>query len=261
MLMSDTSWRCPYCKQIATITNNNISEKNHNFSCNNKDGDLAVRTAVIVCPNNKCREYTITAYLYKVSYAGTRSETYIKPERLKWELKPESCAQALPDYIPKPIRDDYIEACLICEKSPKASATLSRRCVQGMIRDYWGISKKRLVDEVAALKDKIDLSTWKAIDAVRSVGNIGAHMEQDINVIIDVEANEANLLIGLIESLLEDWYVRRYERDQQMQKVIDLAQTKDAAKVLPESDMSAIALMSEGSPVADVADDCLKYLS
>ena len=54
--------------------------------------------------------------------------------------------------------------------------------------------------------------TWDAIDAVRKVGNIGAHIEKDINVIIDVEPREAELLIGLIEMLLKDWYVVREER-------------------------------------------------
>jgi hypothetical protein len=48
----------------------------------------------------------------------------------------------LPDYIPEQIKDDYYEACSILNLSPKASATLARRCLQGMIRDFWGITKK-----------------------------------------------------------------------------------------------------------------------
>ena len=31
---------------------------------------------------------------------------------------------------------------------------------------------------------------WQAIDAVRSIGNIGAHMEKDINLIVDVDPEE-----------------------------------------------------------------------
>ena len=72
-----------------------------------------------------------------------------------WNLIPPSSAKAFPDYVPKPIRDDYLEACLIRDLSPKASATLSRRCLQGMIRDFWGIKKTRLVDEIEAVKDKM----------------------------------------------------------------------------------------------------------
>jgi hypothetical protein len=105
----------------------------------------------------------------------------------EWLLRPSSLALVFPDYVPAPIRQDYEEACKIRNLSPKASATLSRRCLQGIIRDFKGIVKKRLVDEIDALRDEVDPDTWAAIDAVRQIGNIGAHMEKDINEIIDVE--------------------------------------------------------------------------
>jgi hypothetical protein len=41
----------------------------------------------------------------------------------------------------------------------------------------------------------------EAIDIVRNIGNIGAHMEADINVIVDVDPDEAQTLIELIETL------------------------------------------------------------
>jgi hypothetical protein len=149
-------------------------------------------------------------------------------------VRPKSLAKPFPAYIPPAILDDYKEACLIVNDSPKASATLSRRCIQGIIRDFWKISKPRLIDEIKELETKIDVSTWRAIDGVRSVGNIGAHMEKDINLIVDVEPEEAKTLIGLIEFLLKDWYVARHDREEHMQKVIDLAQSKaDAKKALP----------------------------
>ena len=100
-------------------------------------------------------------------------------------MEPDTSIQAkvFPDYVPAAIRADYLEACLVRDLSPKASATLSRRCLQGMIRDFWGIKKARLIDEIEALKDKTDELTWEAIDSVRSIGNIGAHMQKDIDLI------------------------------------------------------------------------------
>lgn len=77
--------------------------------------------------------------------------------------------------MPGPIVEDYNEACLIRDLSPKASATLARRCLQGRIRDSWGLSENRLIDEIRKLSDKVDPETWAAIDAVRGVGNTGAH--------------------------------------------------------------------------------------
>src|SRR5206468_12920778 len=125
---------------------------------------------------------------------------------------------------------DYKEACLIASLSPKASATLARRCLQGMIRDFWGVKPARLFDEIAAIEDKVDKEAWDAIEAVRKVGNIGAHMETDINVIVDVEPEEAKLLIGLIETLVEEWYIARHDRKSRFGKLVDLAKDKLLAK-------------------------------
>lgn len=227
-MSSDYSWTCPYCRQVATITRSNVSGSTHSFENNNKLGLLAIRTDVIVCPNSKCRDFTITASLYHAAYDPNIK--LVGNSILVWSLKPQSSAKPFPSYVPAAIREDYEEACSICNLSPKASATLSRRCLQGIIRDFWGITKSRLIDEVNELKEKIDSTTWQAIDSVRSIGNIGAHMEKDINVIIDVETEEASLLLRLIEVLIDEWYVRRHEREMHMQKVISAAQAKVAAK-------------------------------
>jgi hypothetical protein len=128
--------------------------------------------------------------------------------------------------VPQAIREDYGEACLIRDLSPKASATLSRRCLQGILRDFWKANPGRLADEIQEVKDRIDPVTWDAIQAVRKLGNIGAHMEKDINLIVDVDSEEAALLIGLVETLLKEWYVAREERKVRMAAVIAAAASK-----------------------------------
>jgi hypothetical protein len=225
---NDYSWTCPYCRQIATIKSDNVSSDTHYFDKSNKLGEIGLHTFVTVCPNSKCCEFTIKATLYKVEYNPGR--TLVGKPILSWNLKPQSSAKPFPSYIPASILQDYEEGCEICSLSPKASATLSRRCLQGIIRDYWGISKTRLIDEINELKGKIDSTTWQAIDAVRSIGNIGAHMEKDINLIVDVEPEEADLLLRLIEVLLDEWYIRCHEREEHMQKVISAARAKVVEK-------------------------------
>ncbi|MDI6764271.1 MAG: DUF4145 domain-containing protein [Thermodesulfobacteriota bacterium] len=181
---------------------------------------------IIVCPNPKCRQQTISLVVFQYN----ASNQQLGEKVYSWHLKPESEAKPFPDYIPAQLRNDYEEACLIKNKSPKASATLSRRCLQGMIRDFWGIKKSRLIDEIEDLKAKVDATTWEAIDSVRHVGNIGAHMEKDVNLIIDVDPDEAGLLIWLIETLFQEWYVARYERETKMKALAKLADEKKAAK-------------------------------
>jgi Domain of unknown function (DUF4145) len=229
------SWTCPYCNRIATITDNNVSNDKHEFKNGNReDSELWLETYAVVCPNPDCREYTINASLSKAAYnPGHQRWEREKPALMEWCLRPKSKAKPFPSYIPNPIMEDYQEACVILNDSPKASATLSRRCLQGIIRDFWGISKPRLVEEVNALQGKVDPSTWAAIDAVRSIGNIGAHMEKDINLIIDVDPGEAEMLIQLLETLFKEWYVNRNDRDEQMKQIVAIAQAKAAQKVKP----------------------------
>lgn len=229
------SWRCPFCGQIGTVREYDIQSNQTLMSVDNRHGRIFLISDFIVCPNDKCKEYTLAVSLWSAAQDPTTG--YLAPAGdnplQRWKLIPPSDAKVLPTYVPKPIIDDYLEACAIKDLSPKASATLARRCLQGMIRDFWGISKARLVEEVGALRDKVYPQTWDAIDAMRHIGNIGAHMEQDINVIIDVDPNEAGLLIELIETLVDDWYVARHDRDQRMNKVITLRQTKQKQKQKP----------------------------
>jgi hypothetical protein len=223
------TWRCPFCGQNATLTNPNISSHEHHFRNDSKYGDQIVKTQVLVCPNTECKEYTLKVGLYQAKSVSAVN-WYCGDLLQSWQLIPSSEAVAFPDYVPKAVLDDYSEACLIRDLSPKASATLSRRCLQGIIRDFWNVSKPRLIDEVEAIRDRVDPLTWSAIDAVRQIGNIGAHMEKDINVIIDVEPQEANLLIGLIETLIKDWYVLRHDRQEQLRAIVDLSAKKKQVK-------------------------------
>lgn len=175
----------------------------------------------MTCSNLECKEYTIEA---KLGIAGNSDYLH------SWKLRPQSAAKPLPNYIPIAIKADYEEACLILNLSSKASATLARRCLQGMIRDFWNVKPQNLFQEIESIRDKVEPDTWEAIDVVRKVGNIGAHMEKDINQIVEVDENEAGLLIGLIEMLIEEWYVSRYERKQRLAQIKQLGQDKDVQR-------------------------------
>jgi hypothetical protein len=172
--------------------------------------------------------YSLTVALFDSHWERAEWQVSSKPKQT-WRLLPAAAMKPIPEYVPEAIRNDYAEACLIGAASPKASATLARRCLQGMIRDFWNAKPGRLFDEIESIKVSVDAQTWAAIDAVRQIGNIGAHMEKDINVIVDVDPEEADLLIGLIETLIEEWYVGRHDRQERMTKVIAAA----AAKKVP----------------------------
>lgn len=223
------SWKCPFCNNYSTITDQNTSSSDFYFDDENKFGKLYLKTESITCPNPDCREFTLETCLFERVLISTIASGYYRDGDLinSWKLRPQSSARPLPDYISQAIREDYEEACLIQNLSPKASATLARRCLQGMIRDFWKVKPQNLFQEIESIKDKVEPDTWEAIDVVRKVGNIGAHMEKDINQIVEVDENEAGLLIGLIEMLIAEWYISRYERQQRLAQIKQLGQDKD----------------------------------
>lgn len=229
------NFTCPYCNQPTTITEPNkhyhwkhveIDEEKLSY-----DHELGVGCLVIACPNEKCRGVFFKIALtgaYILSGAGWRpDDTTLNKE---WQLLPQSNAKPQPNYIPKQIVQDYAEACLIKDLSPKASATLARRCLQGMIRDFHSISEKTLYDEITALKGVIPNGEWEAMDALRSIGNIGAHMEKDVNLIIDISKDEADKLIAFIEYLFKQWYVKRHDDEENLAAVKAMAGIKQAEK-------------------------------
>ena len=222
-----TSWTCPFCNQPTTVTKQDINDSNYIYLFSETEyGDVGFRWTSVRCPNLDCREVWLKVSFDEVEFYGGSSQFKSTRQLQTWTLRPESSAKPQPDYIPEQIREDYYEACLIAGKSPKASATLSRRCLQGMIRDFWNIKEKNLFEEINALEGEVDGNTWKAIKAVKDIGNIGAHMEKDINLIIPVEPDEAQLLIDMIELLIEDWYKQRHRREQTTGLLVQKAQEK-----------------------------------
>ncbi len=215
-----------------TITEPDYASGEHRIALTDTEyGEFGLKYIAVSCPNLKCRRVAFSISLHEIQsiarhHAQPAGYLFGSPLRT-WKLLPESSAKPQPDYIPTAILEDYYEACRIKDLSPNASATLSRRCLQGMIRHFWKVRRKpNLAQEIEAIEDKVDPSTWEAIDGIRHVGKIGAHMEQDVNLIIEVEPEEAQLLIGLIEMLFKDWYVAGHEREERVQAVIALGEEK-----------------------------------
>ena len=222
---ADTLDVCPFCGRDSVVNSGDVWNFTQMMFHDTARERQILTGQFIICPHSDCKRFSLTVSLSDAyMHPSRRLEAIGKPK--VWRLVPSSDAKVFPDYIPKQLRDDYAEACLIRDLSPKASATLARRCLQGMIRDFWRVTPGRLVEEIEAIKDRVDPSTWTAIEGVRSIGNIGAHMEQDVNLVIDVEPEEAAKLIRLIEILFKEWYVYRHEREEHLKQIEDIAAEK-----------------------------------
>lgn len=236
------SYLCPFCNQHQAITSPKQHQQVHKFYIeDNAEGPVGAAFNVLSCANPTCRKTTVNLTVGRISAIGNGS-FYLdvrKPVLLEGRIIPAGVAREYPDFIPAPLLEDYREACLVKDLSPKAAATLVRRCLQGMIRDFCGIKKNRLVDEVAELKRLVDedaapkgvsYETVAAIDHVREIGNIGAHMEKDIDLIIPVEPDEAAILIELVEMLFEEWYLARHRREERLSQIKGAREEKQAMK-------------------------------
>lgn len=230
--MQSFSWTCPHCSRPTTITDQDV-EYSSSYRALTKKGvnhttGVNLLTSIIQCPNSECRKHTIDVIETNAEKLVEGGEWIIKDGETQRTLQfyPEKAVKNYPDYVPKAIKSDYREAVLISELSPKASATLSRRCLQGILRDYWQVKPGRLVDEIKEIVPQVDPLTWDAIDSTRKIGNIGAHMEKDIDTIVEVDPEEATLLIHLIETLIENCYVQRHERNLRLKAIKDIADSK-----------------------------------
>ena len=233
--MSAFNWTCPFCnhKQAVTEAQNQKSQIVHVHPRNIYGWGIIVEIHSIGCANDNCMNVQLGIDLYQGNSKDYSSD---KGELIKsWLLLPESFAKPQPDYIPEHIVADYNEACKIRDLSPKASATLARRCIQGIIRDFCKIQKNSLYSEIEELKNRVENNnapenvlqdTVNALHHVRSIGNIGAHMAKDVNLIIDIEPNEVQKLIELIELLFDEWYVHRHDRQQRLQELKEIADKK-----------------------------------
>ncbi len=118
----------------------------------------------------------------------------------------------LPTEVPSPYADDYSEACLTLVDSSKASAALSRRCLQHILRDKAGVKPGNLADEIQQVIDssKVPSHISESLDAVRNIGNFAAHpiKSKSSGEIIDVEPGEAEWNLDVLEALFDFYFVQ-----------------------------------------------------
>jgi hypothetical protein len=98
--------------------------------------------------------------------------------------------------------------------SAKASAALSRRCLQNMLHAH-GYRARDLANEIDLLlgetapKKALSHRLREAVDSIRNFGNFSAHPIDDKTTlqVIDVEPHEAEWCLEIIENLFDHFYV------------------------------------------------------
>lgn len=139
-----------------------------------------------------------------------RAENAASGKRVQFE-PPHSSRAPLSETIPDSARRDYTEAAAILKLSPRASAALSRRCLEYVLQER-GYKAGNLEAKVAAfLASEVGLpeDLRLLIDTVRIHGNFGLHIKKDAETleILDVAEHEAEASLDVLDSLFDHAYV------------------------------------------------------
>jgi hypothetical protein len=125
---------------------------------------------------------------------------------------PTRQVRPVPAEVVDPYKQDFVEACKVLEDSPKASAALSRRCLQAILRDKAGTKTKDLYDQIEEVigSGKLPSHVCDDLHAVRVVGNFAAHLMKSTATgeIIDVEPGEAEWNLDVLELLFDFYFVQ-----------------------------------------------------
>jgi hypothetical protein len=179
------------------------------------------------CP--RCRGFNIRLAkgIRHANGAFQASATYVVHPRGGVSRKP------VPPEVPQKLTEDYNEACLVLADSPKASAALSRRVLQIILREHAQVKPQDLskeIDEVLASK-QLPSHLAAAIDAVRHIGNFAAHPIKSTNTgtIVEVEPGEAEWSLDVVDGLFDFYFIGPAE----LQKKRDALNAKLAAAGKP----------------------------
>jgi len=185
--------KCPHCLTAF--------HDNKNISSLGEDATSAWALIVRTCP--ECKKFIFSLYERYDRFGNAR-------ERLCY---PRGISRTpLPPEVPADFGDDYVEACLTLGDSAKASAALSRRCLQHILREELGVKKGDLASEIQQILDaaKLPSHLLESLDAIRNIGNFAAHPIKSTSSgeIIDVEPGEAEWNLSVLEALFDYVFVQ-----------------------------------------------------
>lgn len=118
----------------------------------------------------------------------------------------------LPPEVIEPYLSDFYEACFVLVDSPRASAALSRHCLQALLRDRAGVTPGNLNDEINHVLASTALPPQLAssLAATLDVGNFAADPTKGSHpgLIAPVELGEAESLLDVLEALFDFFLVK-----------------------------------------------------
>lgn len=163
-----------------------------------------------ICP--ECNNLIIKLVSGKIGTTNFEEDPIYLQEEREQIVFPIGSTRSLEPEVPLEYKEDFEEAESVISLSPKASAALSRRLLQRILREHFKIKKTSLSKEIDEFLSKDNLPSYltETIDAVRNVGNFAAHPNKDNHTgeIVNVEPGEAEWLLDALEALFDFAFVQ-----------------------------------------------------
>jgi len=201
--------KCPHCKVgiAENFSRTGLPQYPTKVSLNRNQTSTVDWTVLHQrCP--ECAEFII--FLEKREQSG-QGPVLISGQLTAYPHVPNGVRDIAPG-VTSPYRDDFREACIVLPFSAKASAALSRRCLQVMLREVAKVKHSDLSKEIDEVLNSRSLPSHlaEAIDAIRNIGNFAAHPIKSTNTgeIVDVEPGEAEWLLDVLEGLFDFYFVQ-----------------------------------------------------
>ena len=187
--------KCPHC---LVSFHDTWSSWRVQSGASNQDCKAAFYFVSTLCP--ECKQFIF------------RLERHFSGQLTKTIVYPKGTARPVPPEVEEKFADDFREACLVIGDSEKASAALSRRCLQNLLREKAKTKAKDLAVQIQEVIDsgKLPSHLADAIDGVRVIGNFAAHPIKSKNTgeVIEVEPGEAEWLLETLEGLFDFYFVQ-----------------------------------------------------
>ncbi len=230
--------KCPHCLDNIYVEKGPYYAEGHVRFFNNTPGQqnfLQIGHDVdgfwwiekFVCPSSTCRKIVLKVINCKAKQESpeNRQGHSLIPmgEERNLLIHPKNSNRGpVPEGVPEATAKDYLEACAIIADSPQASATLSRKCLQSILRGNAGVNRPKLSLEIKDVLESNKLppqiANW--LTSINKFGNAAAHPL----TIVPVEQEEAEMCLSVINMLL----VHYYQQPAIFQKIIDDFDLKQA---------------------------------
>lgn len=201
--------RCPHCGTAAAFEFEGPSAWLIDRFDQNQGG---YESAYGYCP--ECaRLVVLLRHGEVVAYESSHSTTYRVVSASSEEvILPRFTSRPVETEVPEGLRREFTEASAVLSASARASAALSRRILQRILREHFKISPSSLAREIDVFLSSPGIPSYlaEAVDAVRNVGNLAAHPVKDTQTgeVVDVEPGEAEWLLEAVEALFDFAYVQ-----------------------------------------------------